>query len=89
MHRRSFVDVLAKMLSERTGTKFTVLRVPMQIDGKMVWRYALNAERGEHMRFFFFGAQMGDRYHNINDMKRTLATLVDMIDMGFLPVVKS
>lgn len=83
------VDHLAKMLSERTGTHFEVLRgrpQPQIRPGRMVpntlplMRYGLRATRSEFSHTF-----QGGRPMKLWDLTRWLASLNDMVVMGFIP----
>lgn len=79
LHINPRVAQLAKMLSEKTGTDFRVLRTP---EGIKPVRYALRAKSSAgEWTFFHRGA-------NAALMVLYLATMLDMIDMGFVPVKK-
>jgi len=68
------------MLSDRTpGTTWTVQRM-LDLHGRGN-RYALIAERGEHRYVFLRGV-------TVQEMKLVIASLCDMIQMGFIPVIK-
>lgn len=84
------VDVLAESLSRKTGTKFEVLRGHLPAknpascrrganSGPM--RYGLRATRGDFSHTF-----QGGRPMKLWDLTRWLASICDMVDMGFIPV---
>lgn len=90
------VDYLAEQLSRKTGTDFEVLRGrPMVKDSWMSapepgpMRYGLRATRREKagastdtVSYTF----QASRPMPLNELTRWLASICDMIDMGFIPV---
>jgi hypothetical protein len=79
------VDALASKLSDLTGTRFEVLRerrvYSAQHPTSFVMRYYLRAtHRGVAHTFG------GYRGFTIDEMKYYLASLCDLIEMGFVPV---
>lgn len=88
-------DSIAAMLSERTGSVFTVLRGRQPVSGQQSWRsrrgwvpktvlrYSLRVERNGHAHHFYMGSQA------LSGVKMTyaLAALSDMVNMGFVPVL--
>lgn len=88
----STVDYLAAELSKKTGTKFTVTggRMPPPLSyGRPIpnalgdMRYQLRAERGIHSYTF-----QAMRPMTLGEMRRWLASINDMVGMGFIPVDK-
>jgi hypothetical protein len=84
----TMVDVLAQRLSELTGTKFTIRRgrhterFPWGVEtGPML--YQLRAER-EGISYTF---QL-NRPMPMAEMRRWLASICDMVNMGFIRVEK-
>lgn len=86
----STVDFLAESLSRKTGTKFSVLRTrPPLLDffdkpipgkyGQM--KYGLKAER-EDVNYVF----QRSRLMTLDELRRWLASINDMVSMGFIPV---
>lgn len=75
----ALVDILARRLGERTGSEFTVLRG--RVDGAM--RYGLTATRDGHSYTF-----QAHRPMTIGELTRWLASILDMIDMGYIPCGK-
>lgn len=76
----AMVDIMAQMLSERTGTKFEVLRgrLPGSHRGML---YGLKATRGGATHRF-----QAHRPMKLADLTRWLASINDMVNMGFIPV---
>lgn len=88
----SRVDHLAALLSEKTGTTFTVLggRLPAKdffgrpvlgVKSRGDYRYLLKAERDGHTYVFQQHRPMTGR-----ELIRWLASINDMVNMGFIPV---
>lgn len=84
----ALVDQLAENLSAMTGTKFTILRgrPPVSYEGPVPKKrspmlYMLKAERSDCE--YTFG---GGRGRTIADMTRMLASICDMVNMGYIPV---
>lgn len=75
----SMVDRLAQMLSKKTGSKFEVRRGR---NAKMQMRYGLKATRDDVS--YHFQAPHPMTY---NELTRWLASINDMVTMGFIPVV--
>ncbi len=84
------VDSLVAQLSQFTGTKFEVLRgrVPVPDRPGQVWSirkrmmYGLRATRGEWSHTF-----QAHRPMNRLELQRWLASICDMLQMGFIPVM--
>lgn len=74
---KSGADYLAHKLSEYTGSEFTVL--PHQIDGRLL--YGLRATRGQYSHQF-----QPHRLMEYRDLVRWLASICDMVNLGFIPV---
>ena len=77
---RSFVDDLATYLSVATGTTWGVLRTKAP-SGKS-YRYSLVAQKRHGSQIF---QHVFARDKNVGEMKMLIATLLDMINMGFIP----
>ena len=84
----ALVDQLAENLSVMTGTKFTILRgrPPVRYGGPVVnkrppMQYFLKADREDCA--YTFG---GGRGRSHADMTRMLASICDMVNMGYIPV---
>lgn len=73
----AMVDLLVEKLSQDTGSHFEVLRG--RVDGKMMYR--LKASREDYSHYFQCSRPM-----KLNDLTRWLASICDMINMGFIPV---
>lgn len=71
-------DILARQLSEKTGTTFEVRRGR---NARMQMRYGLKATR-EDVSYCF------QAHHpmTLNELTRWLASINDMVTMGFVPV---
>lgn len=81
------VDQIAEHLSKLSGRSFEVIRVNSSVFGpnghKEIIRYALKGELPayEYGRYYF-----GGRGVKLQEMERFLATLVDMINDGMIPI---
>lgn len=73
----SFVDYLARNLSEKTGSQFEVVR---RREHKRTL-YGLQVRRDGNI-YQFGGTSM-----SVDELKRWLATISDMVGMGFLLVL--
>lgn len=82
---KATADYLADSLSKKTGTHFEVLRGRVRLDSRKpetVIRYGLRATRGEWNHTFQCGRPM-----KLQDLNRWLASINDMVAMGFIPVL--
>jgi hypothetical protein len=77
----SMVDSLAEQLSKKTGTTFEVLRGRMRPGH--VTMYGLKATRDDVSYQF-----QAIRPMELDELKRWLASINDMVTMGFIPVAK-
>lgn len=75
----SLVDTLAEKLSKATGTTFVVDRLPRRPGSGMApsWYYRIRVSRGDAS--FSFGET------SVNEAKRSLAMVNDLVNMGFIP----
>lgn len=74
----TIMNMLIKQLNERTGTQVSVLRYEVS---KRRYRYSLEAQRDGVSYVFWKSLPRALTY---NQMVLMLATLLDMVDMGFL-----
>lgn len=80
----AMVDHLAEILSKETGSTFVILRG--RVEGEM--RYGLKIVGGDGPQFEFSRTFQAHRPMRLNDLTCWLASLCDMIQMGFIPVRK-
>jgi hypothetical protein len=99
---RAHVDYLAEALSRYTGTEFSILRgrVPVYDNKPLrtVMRYQLKATRRAEIELFHGAIRIPDeeisyvfqahRPMPLREMTRWLASICDMVNMGFIPVSK-
>jgi len=71
------IDYLAEHLSDLTGSKFVILRG--RVDRKMV--YGLKVVKEDYAYQF-----QSTRFMTLNELTRWLASICDMVQMGFIPV---
>lgn len=77
----ALAHILAENLSEMTGTHFEVFGRRIQVAGKSnpQMRYSLRATRGEYSHVF-----QASRPMKLDDLTRWLASISDMVTMGFI-----
>lgn len=78
----SIVDIMADQLSEKTGAKFIVDRIPRRPGSGLApsWRYRI--------RVSFSGHSISFGETSVQEAKRTLAMIGDLIAFGFIKIEK-